>query len=99
MALRLLACFVASTKKFLDDPAFAERYVREQMFRGQLSHEDYQEAMSNASFTYDITVEHVQITTDLMVKHGVGKLSNAPRAKDFVKLDLLAKAKAAAGVE
>ena len=30
--------------------------------------------MSNAAFTYDITAEHVQMTTDLMVKYGVGKL-------------------------
>jgi NitT/TauT family transport system substrate-binding protein len=99
VALRILQCFVAATKKFLDDPKSAETYVREQMFKGALSHEDFMGAMSNASFTYDITVEHVQTTADLMVKYGVGKLPAAPKAADFVKLDLLAKAKASLGVK
>jgi len=49
--------------------------------------------MSNAAFTYDITVEHVQITTDMMIKYGVGKMTRGPVAKDWVRLDLLAKAK------
>ena len=99
LARRILECFVASTKKFLDEPQLAEKFVREQVFKGQLSHEDYANAMSNASFTYDITAEHVQVTADLMVKYGVGKLSAAPQAADFVKLDLLATAKAALGVK
>jgi NitT/TauT family transport system substrate-binding protein len=55
--------------------------------------------MSNAAFTYDITAEHVQTTADLMVKYGVGKLPTTPKASDFVKLDLLGKAKAALGVK
>src|SRR4051794_3509737 len=99
VARRILECFVAATKKFLDEPKTAESYVREQMFKGQLSHEDYLGAMSTASFTYDITAEHVQTTADLMVKYGVGKLPAAPKAADFVKLDLLAKAKQAVGVK
>jgi NitT/TauT family transport system substrate-binding protein len=98
LALRVMKCFVDATKYFIDHPEFAEKYVREKMFKGQLSHEEYADAMSNASFTYDITVEHVQITTDLMVKYGVGKLSNAPAAKDYVKLDLLGQAKSALGI-
>jgi NitT/TauT family transport system substrate-binding protein len=99
VARRVLECFVAATQKFLADPALAEKYVREQMFKGQLSHEEYLGAMSNASFTYDITVEHVQTSADLMVKYGVGKLPSAPKASDYVKIDLLTKAKAAAGVK
>jgi NitT/TauT family transport system substrate-binding protein len=99
VALRILECFVAATKKFQDEPQVAEKYVREQMFKGALSHEDYAGAMSNASFTYDITAEHVQTTEDLMVKYGVGKLPRQPKASDFVKLDLLGKAKAAVGVK
>ena len=42
---------------------------------------------------------HVQITADLMVKYGVGKMPSAPQAKDFVKLDLLQDAKKALGVK
>jgi NitT/TauT family transport system substrate-binding protein len=99
VARRVLECFVAATQMFLKDPALAEKYVREQMFKGQLSHDEYLGAMSNASFTYDITVEHVQTSADLMVKYGVGKLPSAPKASDYVKIDLLTKAKAALGVK
>jgi NitT/TauT family transport system substrate-binding protein len=98
VALRVMKCFVEATKKFVDDPAFASRYVREQMFRRQISEQEYKDALSNAAFTYDLTVEHVQVTTDFMVKFGVGKLRNPPRAADWVKLDLLKKAKAELGV-
>ena len=98
VAARVMKCFVDATRAFLRDPALAERYVREQMFRGQLTAQEYRDAMSNAAFTYDLTAEHVQVTTDLMVKYGVGKLRNPPRAGDWVKLDLLRKAKAELGI-
>lgn len=99
VARRVLECFVAATKAFLDDPKRAEAFVREKMFKGQLSHDDYAAAMANASFTTDITREHVQTTADLMVKYGVGKLAAAPDAGSFVQLELLHKAKAALGVK
>ncbi len=63
------------------------------MFKNQITSEDYQDAMSNASFTYDISLEHVQTTADMMKQYGVGKLSSAPQAKDWVRLDLLDNAK------
>ncbi len=63
------------------------------MFTGQLTAEEYRDAMSNAAFTYGVTVEHVQVTSDYMRKAGVGKMATPPVAKDWVKLDLLAKAK------
>ena len=59
---------------------------------------EYQEAMSNASFTYDITQQHVQVTTDMMVRLGVGRLRRAPKATEWVRLDLLANAKKKAGL-
>ena len=93
VALRVMKCFVEATQKFLTDPALAQKYVREQLFKGQITPQEYQDAMSNASFTYDLTVEHIQVTTDLMVKYGVGKLKSPPRAADWVKLDLLQRAK------
>jgi len=99
VARRVIECFVDATKTFLDKPDQAEKYVRESLFKGQLTHEDYKDAMSNAGITYDITVEHVQVTTDLMVKHGVGKMSKAPKASDWVKLDLLQRAKKDLGVK
>ena len=98
VALRVMKCFVEATKAFRDDPALAERYVREQLFKGQITPREYEDAMSNAAFTYDVTVDHIQITTDLMVKYGVGKLQRPPRAADWVKLDLLQKAKGELGI-
>jgi NitT/TauT family transport system substrate-binding protein len=99
VAARVLKCFVDATKTFLARPEVAEKYVREVMFKGQLSAEEYRDAMSNAAFTYDITVEHVQITTDFMQKVGVGKMTNPPVARDWVKLDLLQKAKKELGAQ
>jgi NitT/TauT family transport system substrate-binding protein len=63
------------------------------MFKNQISAEDYQDAIGNSPFSYDISVAHVQITTDLMLKYGVGKMTNPPKAGDWVKLDLLTEAK------
>jgi NitT/TauT family transport system substrate-binding protein len=97
VAQRVIDCFVDATNKFLADPKLAEKYVVEQMFKGQISSQDYKDAIANSPFTHDITVEHVQITTDLMVKYGVGKMQRPPKAQDWVKLDLLQKAKAKAG--
>jgi len=93
VAQRFLLCFVEATKKFIDDPKFAEKYVREVMFKNQISSEDYQDAIGNSPFTYDMTTEHAQITVDLMAKYGVGKMANPPKAADWVKLDLLVEAK------
>ncbi|WP_242345610.1 ABC transporter substrate-binding protein [Anaeromyxobacter terrae] len=94
VAQRVLDCFVDATNKFLADPKFAEKYVVEQMFKGQITSQDYKDAIANSPFTHDITVEHVQTTTDLMMKYGVGKMQRAPKASEWVKLDLLQKAKA-----
>ena len=93
VALRVLKCFVAATKKFIDEPQFAEKFVRENMFKGQISHEDYQDAIGNSPFSYDISVQHIQVTTDLMARYGVGKMAAPPKAADWVKLDLLQQAK------
>ncbi len=93
VALRLMKVFVEATKYFIDNPPLAEKYVRENMFKGQITSQDYQDAMSNAEFTYDMSLEHAQVTTDSMVKYGVGKMTKPPVAKDWVKLDLLTQAK------
>jgi len=93
VAGRLLHCFVEATRTFIADPKLAERYVRETMFKNQISSQDYQDALDNAAFSYDLPAEHVQVTTDLMVKFGVGRMTNPPRAADWVKPDLLEAAK------
>ena len=99
VAQRVLDCFVDATKRFIADPKLAEKFVVEQMFKGQISSQDFRDAIANSPYTYDVTVEHIQVTTDLMVKYGVGKMTNPPKAADWVKLDLLQKAKAKAGVK
>jgi NitT/TauT family transport system substrate-binding protein len=99
VAERFMQCFVAATRMFLADPKLAEKYVRETMFKNQVSSEDYRDAMDNASFTEDISVSHVQLTTDFMVKFGVGRMAAPPAAKDWVKLDLLEAAKKSATIK
>ncbi|GAB7127537.1 ABC transporter substrate-binding protein [Silvimonas sp. JCM 19000] len=99
LAQKLMRCFVQSTKLFIDDPKLAENYVRTSMFKGQITSDDYQDAIGNSPFSYDLTIEHIQTTTDLMVKYGVGRMAKPPVAKDWVKLDLLNDARKAAGVQ
>ncbi len=97
VAARVLKLFVEATKTFIEQPELAEKYVRESLFKNQITSQDYKDAIGNSPFSYDITVEHVQITTDLMQKYGVGRMTTPPVAADWVKLDLLEAAKKAAG--
>jgi NitT/TauT family transport system substrate-binding protein len=99
VAQKVLECFVDATRHFLQNPKVAEKFVVEQMFKGQISADDFQDAIANSPYTYDVSVEHIQVTTDLMVKYGVGKMTAPPRAADWVKLDLLQQAKAKLGVK
>ncbi len=93
VAERFVKCFVEATKFFIDNPAAAEKYVREKMFKGQITPEEYQQAIGNSPFSYDVTLQHIQVSTDLMAQYGIGKMTNPPKAEDFVRLDLLEKAK------
>ncbi len=99
VAERVMMCFVEATSLFRKDSALAEKYVRETMFKGQISSEDFRDAMDNAEYTFDISQEHIDITTELMQKYGVGRMVRPPKAADWVKLDLLQKAKSALNVE
>ena len=99
VAQKVLDCFVDSTRSFIQDPRAAEKFVVEKMFRGQITADDFQDAISNSPYSYHVTAEHIQVTTDLMVKYGVGKMTAPPKATDWVKLDLLQQAKAKLGVK
>ena len=99
LAEKFMRCFVEATKAFIDNKALAEKYVRETVFKGQISKEDFDDAIGNSPYSYDITPEHIQTTTDVMVKTGVGKLAKPPVAKDWVKTDLLEAAKKSLGVK
>ncbi|OCI93635.1 myristoyl transferase [Agrobacterium sp. 13-626] len=89
VAERTMKLFVEATKTFIDKPDLAEKYVINDMFKGQITPEDFKDAIGNSPYSYEITPEHIQITTDLMMKYGVGKLVNPPKATDWVKTDLL----------
>jgi NitT/TauT family transport system substrate-binding protein len=93
VAQRLLKCFVETTALFNKDPALAEKYVREQMFKGQISSQDFRDAMDNADYTYDVSLDHIDTVTDFMQKYGVGRMAKPPKAAEWVRLDLLQKAK------
>ncbi|KQV53730.1 ABC transporter substrate-binding protein [Duganella sp. Root336D2] len=99
VAEKFMRCFVEATKTFIDQPATAEKYVRETVFKGQISNDDFQDAIGNSPYSYDVTPEHIQVTTDTMVKTGVGKMAKPPVAKDWVKTDLLEQAKKSLGVK
>lgn len=99
LAEKFMKCFVEATKTFIDNKAVAEKYVREVVFKGQITSEDFNDAIGNSSYSYDVTPEHIQITTDIMVKTGVGKMTKPPVAKDWVKTDLLDAAKKSLNVK
>ncbi|AKM30943.1 myristoyl transferase [Pandoraea faecigallinarum] len=94
VAQRLMYAFVEATDYFIKHPKAAEKFVREDMFKNQITEQDFTDAIGNSPYSYDLSLSHVQLTTDLMKKYGVGKLQDpVPKAEDWVKLDLLAKAK------
>lgn len=99
LAARFMRCFVQATTSFTNDRALAERYVRHTMFRGQISAGEYAAAIGNSPYSLDITAEHIQLTTDLMVRTGVGRMARPPLARDWVRTDLLADAKQQLGIK
>ena len=99
LAEKFMRCFVEATKAFIDNKALAEKYVREVIFKGQITKDDFDDAISNSPYTYDISPEHIQVTTDVMLKTGVGRMSKPPVARDWVKTDLLEQAKKSLNVK
>lgn len=93
VAEKFMRCFVEATKTFIDNKAVAQKYVTQTIFKGQITADDFDDAIGNSAYTYDITPAHIQVTTDIMVKHGIGKMAAPPVATDWVKVDLLEQAK------
>jgi NitT/TauT family transport system substrate-binding protein len=98
-AARFMNCFVQATKLFIDNKAVAEKYVRESMFKNQITKDDFDDAIENSPYTYDITAAHIQTTTDVMAKTGTGKMRTPPVARDWVKTDLLEQAKKSLSIQ
>ncbi|WP_413580800.1 ABC transporter substrate-binding protein [Bdellovibrio sp. HCB288] len=99
VAERFMKCFVEATKLFMDKPEIAEKFVVEKVFKGQITPQDFKDAIGNSPYAYHLTVEHIQITTDFMQKYGVGRMDKVPKAADWVKIDLLNDAKKSLGVQ
>jgi NitT/TauT family transport system substrate-binding protein len=99
LAQKFMNCFVQATKLFIDNQSVAEKYVRETIFKNQITKDDFEDAISNSPYSYDVTPEHIQITTDIMLKTGVGKMRKPPVAKDWVKTDLLDASKKSLGIK
>lgn len=93
LAEKFMRCFVEATKTFIDNPAVAEKFVTQTLFKGQITSDDFNDAIGNSPYSFDITPAHIQITTDVMFKQGIGKMTNPPVATDWVKTDLLEAAK------
>ena len=92
-AEKFMRCFVEATKTFIDNKAVAEKYVTQTVFKGQITADDFQDAIANSPYSFDITPAHIQTTTDVMAKYGIGKMATPPVATDWVKTDLLDAAK------
>jgi NitT/TauT family transport system substrate-binding protein len=98
-AEKFMRCFVEATKTFIDNKALAEKYVTQTIFKGQITSDDFQDAIGNSPYSFDITAAHIQTTTDIMAKQGIGKMVSPPVATDWVKTDLLDAAKKALNVK
>nr|WP_314542364.1 ABC transporter substrate-binding protein [uncultured Massilia sp.] len=98
VAEKFMRCFVQATSAFIGDRRLAENYVRNTVFKGQISPEDFRDAIGNSPYSYDITPEHIQLTTDIMARTGVGRMARPPLAKDWVRTDLLDAAKASLNI-
>ncbi|RZA29666.1 MAG: ABC transporter substrate-binding protein [Lysobacteraceae bacterium] len=99
VAEKFMRCFVEATRTFIDSPSVAEKYVRETIFKNQITAEDFQDAIRNSPYSFDVTLEHIQVTTDVMASTGVGRMARPPVARDWVRTDLLAAAKKSLGVK
>ncbi|MCX8518250.1 MAG: ABC transporter substrate-binding protein, partial [Rhodoferax sp.] len=99
LAEKFMRCFVEATKTFIDNQPLAEKYVTQTVFKGQITKDDFQDAIDNSPYSFDITAAHIQVSTDLMAKYGIGKMDKPPVASDWVKTDLLEAAKKSLGVK
>jgi NitT/TauT family transport system substrate-binding protein len=98
-AAKFMACFVKAQKTFIDKPDLAEKFVTQDLFKGQVTGDEFKAAIGNSPYSIEMSADHIQKTTDIMAKYGVGKMAKPPLAPDWVKTDLLDEAKAAAGIK
>lgn len=97
-AKKFMACFVKAQDTFIKNPEVAEKFVTQDVFKGQLTPEEFRDALANSPYTIEMSADHIQKTTDVMEKYGIGKMSVPAKADEWVKTDLLDQAKADAGL-
>ena len=88
-AERFMRCFVDATRAFIDDPARAEKYVHDVLFKGELPATEVRSALANAPFAYAVSARHIQVTTDTMVRTGVGGVARPAPPREWMRTDLL----------
>ena len=98
LAAKFMACFVKAQKTFMDQPDVAEKFVTQDLFKGQVTAEEFKAAIGNSPYTIEMSAEHIQKVTDVMAKYGVGKMAKPPVATEWVKTDLLHAARAFVGI-
>ncbi len=99
LAEKFMRCFVEATNIFVADPALAELYMRGVVFQDQLSSAEFREAIGNTPYANSVSMRHIQVTTDTMVRTGLASTGKAPLAREWVRTDLLEAAKKSLGVK
>ena len=89
LAERFMRCFVEATKTFMDNAPLAERYVRDSVFKGELASADIRSAIANSPYVFAVSQRHIQVTTDIMVRTGLGGVARPAPPREWMRTDLL----------
>jgi NitT/TauT family transport system substrate-binding protein len=90
-AAKFVECFLRAMQTFTDKPDVAQRYIRQIIFKGQLSETDFHDATASFVHNAQVDVQQIQTITELMGKYHIGHIDYAalPKASEWVKTDLL----------
>lgn len=89
LAERFMRCFVEATRTFMDDAPLAEQYVRDSVFKGELASADVRSAIANSPYAFAVSQRHIQVTTDIMVRTGLGGVARPAPPREWMRTDLL----------
>jgi NitT/TauT family transport system substrate-binding protein len=87
LAEKFMRCFVEATRRFIDDEALAQRYVRDVVLHGRLADADVRRALAAAPFGMRISEQHLQAMTDAMGR--TGALARPLPPREWLRADLL----------
>ena len=89
LAERFMRCFVEATRTFMDNAPLAEKYVRDTVFKGELASADIRSAMAHSPYVFSVSQRHIQVTTDTMVRTGMGGVARPAPAREWMRTDLI----------